>query len=194
MGLCFAMPLFACTLAACSSPTDGGAANLRGTFGGGAACVDDSAVCAADGGAPADSAAAASDSATDHGGSDAELEPDAMEFAACRDDSDCVAVPQAGCCRLGYMAAVNRDLTNAYQASAACTDRRPVCPLIRIIDDRVAECDNATHHCTMVAVDKIFCGGFVRNQHHCPQGYSCVFTRHVPDIPGQCLPSDSGGE
>jgi hypothetical protein len=39
----------------------------------------------------------------------------------------------------------------------------------------------------MVAADRIACGGFIRNQHQCPEGYLCDRRGRVPDIPGVCV-------
>jgi hypothetical protein len=58
--------------------------------------------------------------------------------------------------------------------------------MIRILDSRQPECNNGTHKCEMVAIDKIACKGFIKNQHQCPDGYNCKLTTH-PDAPGACV-------
>jgi hypothetical protein len=107
------------------------------------------------------------------------------DFISCALDSDCVAVPESGCCR-GAWVSVNRGRAADY-ASAGCTDRTPTCPQIILIGPRVPECDNATHTCTMMAVSSIACGGFVRNAHHCPEDYLCEHQNRIVDIPGVCV-------
>ena len=106
-------------------------------------------------------------------------------WEACSTDSDCVAVPQVGCCSNGYKAAVNEHHVAAYDASFTCPSPHPICPLFVILDTRQPECDNTSHTCQMVAIDQISCGGFVANQHHCPSGYDCGGAKN-PDLPGKC--------
>lgn len=121
------------------------------------------------------------------GGDDAE---DAhADWYSCAGDSDCVAVLRVGCCHEGWMEAVNRRRAEAYEASFTCPEPRPICPQIRIIDGRVPECDQASHQCTMVPVDRIECGGFVQNPHSCPTGYVCELEAGAPDVPGACTPA-----
>jgi hypothetical protein len=116
--------------------------------------------------------------------------PDAQvrspDFTSCTLDSDCVAVPESGCCSPGPWVSVNRARASAY-ASAGCTDRKATCPQIILIGPRVPECDNATHTCTLTAVSGIACGGFVRNAHHCPEDYLCEHRNRIADLPGVCV-------
>jgi hypothetical protein len=56
-----------------------------------------------------------------------------------------------------------------------------------VVDHRIPECDNASRHCTLISADRIECGGFVMNQHRCPQGYLCDVHGRPPDIPGVCV-------
>jgi hypothetical protein len=124
-------------------------------------------------------------SAGDDGG-----DGDPSPFAACTVDADCIAVARLGCCDNGWLVAINRAQQAAYEASFTCQTVRPVCAMYRVIDTRVAECDNGTRQCTMIAIDKIACGGFIRNAHACPDGYACDYEGHVADIPGQCVSTD----
>jgi hypothetical protein len=50
---------------------------------------------------------------------------------------------------------------------------------------RVAECNNATHHCEAVSVAAIHCGGFIANAHSCPNGLRCQLSS--PYLPGRCV-------
>jgi hypothetical protein len=59
--------------------------------------------------------------------------------------------------------------------------------MVTVVVPQVPECDNGKHHCAMVGVDRIACGGFIRNQHGCPEGYLCDRRGRVPDIPGVCI-------
>jgi hypothetical protein len=157
-------------------------------------CSRDPGGCPTDGG-PDGPSDAEPDSSSAHQGNagdalastDAEEEVASPDFTSCRFDSECAAVPKVGCCRLGFAVAVNRDKIQAYEASFTCGESRPICPLYIVVDRRVAECDNATRRCTMISVDHIACGGFIRNQHHCPQGYACDLRHRPPDIPGVCV-------
>jgi hypothetical protein len=94
-------------------------------------------------------------------------------FTICAFDSDCVAVPQAGCCSNGWLAAVNADLLSSYECANACT-QQTVCPMYVVNDTRVAVCDNDALACTLVAPASIACGGGGVNPHSCPTGYTCV--------------------
>jgi hypothetical protein len=75
---------------------------------------------------------------------------DAGPFAACLVDSDCVAVPQVGCCDNGWLAAVNRGEVRAYEGSFVCPEEHPICPMYRVDDRRLAKC--VTKRCEMVGV------------------------------------------
>lgn len=108
------------------------------------------------------------------------------QFRACTMDSDCVAVPRAGCCRNGWLEAVAVSQKDAYAHAEKCTEPHPICPMYIVQDRRVALCDNATHLCTMTPPDQIGCGGFIRNSHHCPAGYQCKAPK-VPDVGGKCV-------
>jgi len=104
---------------------------------------------------------------------------------SCQMDTDCVGVAANGCCQNGSKVAVAASQADAYKRSFTCAEPHPICPMIRILDTRSAECNNATHQCEMVAADKIQCGGFIRNHHACPDGYRCQ--PRGPDIPGACV-------
>jgi hypothetical protein len=118
-----------------------------------------------------------------------------LDFTSCTMDSECIAVPEVGCCGPGAWVAVNRSRVDAYQAYATCAELRPMCPMISLAGDRVAECDNGTFNCTMIVASRIACGGFIRNQHRCPDGYACNRRGRVPDIPGSCVAiTDSGAD
>lgn len=72
------------------------------------------------------------------------------QFRACQSDSDCVAVPRAGCCNNGWKEAVAVSQKDAYAKANACARAHPICPMYRIRDGRVAKCDTQTRLCTMV--------------------------------------------
>jgi hypothetical protein len=73
------------------------------------------------------------------------------EFRGCRADADCIAVERAGCCHNGWKEAVAASQADAYANANPCTKSpRPVCPMFRIRDPRVARCEAQTHLCTMV--------------------------------------------
>jgi hypothetical protein len=95
-------------------------------------------------------------------------------FTPCTLDSDCVAVPQAGCCSNGWLAAVSSCMLNAYEAANACTTPNPICPQYFVNDTRVALCDNTSLSCELVQATSIACGGDGPNPHSCPAGYGCV--------------------
>jgi hypothetical protein len=139
-------------------------------------------------------AAGAPDAAADAGSGGGDDSGDLGPFAACDVDDDCVATARLGCCDNGWLVAINRAQVDAYDAAFACRTPRPVCAMYRVIDTRVAECDNATKQCVMIAVDQIACGGFIRNAHPCPDGYACDYQGHVPDVPGQCVATDGGSQ
>jgi hypothetical protein len=101
-------------------------------------------------------------------------------FTPCAVDSDCVAVPQAGCCQNGWLAAVNADLVCAYQDANVCTTPQPICPQYIVNDTRVALCDNSANACAMVAPTSIQCGGEGSNPHACPAGFDCVQSNNGP--------------
>lgn len=142
-----------------------------------------------DAGADEDDADADTSAAMDGGGGDDVADGAHADWYSCADDSDCVAVPRVGCCHEGWMKAVNRSEADAYEASYTCPEPHPICPQIRIIDSRVPECDQSSHECTMITVDKIRCDGFVRNPHRCPAGYVCELAAGVPDVAGACVPA-----
>jgi hypothetical protein len=71
------------------------------------------------------------------------------EFASCDANSDCKAVPTAGCCFNGRMTAVNATKIDAYKQANACGRPHPICPMMRIRDTRVARCNLAAHRCEM---------------------------------------------
>ncbi len=179
MNTAMALPgvLCACALvfAGCSSQPDSSGAQ------GGALHLIGSPVKPANVSTPAAKGTPACDGAdsgtSDDGGAD---------FLACQVDDDCVAVRLGGCCNNGWKTAVNRDEVDAYEASAACHQQRPICPMYIVNDVRVAECNRASLQCEMVDIDKIACGGFIAHPHQCPDGYACVYGR-IPDVPGHCV-------
>ena len=71
------------------------------------------------------------------------------QFRACQSDSDCVAVPRAGCCDNGWKEAVAASQTDAYAQANACTRQRPMCPMFKVRDRRVAYCEPQTHLCSL---------------------------------------------
>jgi hypothetical protein len=109
------------------------------------------------------------------------------DFKACKLDSDCIAVPRAECCSNGRMEAVSSKEADAYERSFTCPDAHPICAMIRFIESRVPLCDNSTRECSMVAPQDILCGGFVRNPHQCPEGWSCDASGRPPDVAGKCV-------
>jgi hypothetical protein len=116
----------------------------------------------------------------------------APDFYSCRVDADCVAIPEGGCCPHGSKVAVNTSSVDAYNKSVACTvTPRPLCPLFLVNDTRVAECNTGTGKCEMVEPADIKCGGFTTNPHACPDGWDCLSTSHIPDVPGSCAPADA---
>lgn len=110
------------------------------------------------------------------------------QFRACTMDSDCAAVPRAGCCRNGWLEAVAVSQKDAYARAEKCGEPHPICPMYIVQDERVALCDDATHLCTMTPPDQVSCGGFFdRNHRHCPAGYGCKKTSKIPDVGGKCV-------
>src|SRR5271169_2913544 len=60
-------------------------------------------------------------------------------FRACHTDADCVAVLRGGCCQTGWKEAIATSQVDAYRLANACTQTpRPMCPMIRFRDTRVA--------------------------------------------------------
>jgi hypothetical protein len=76
--------------------------------------------------------------------------PGAASFLRCAVDTDCVAVRRNGCCNNGYKEAVNASSIAAYQASFACPDTHPICPMFRIRDARTPACNTDRHECELV--------------------------------------------
>lgn len=73
------------------------------------------------------------------------------QYRTCRADADCLAVPVVACCPHGYLTAVNPSQKDAYERDYACTKTpRPMCPMFRVRDTRVARCDTSVHLCDMV--------------------------------------------
>jgi hypothetical protein len=110
------------------------------------------------------------------------------QYRACTMDGDCVAVARVGCCNNGWKEAVAASQQGAYAASFTCPQAHPICPQYRVLDSRVALCDNATHLCKMEKPEDIHCDGFVRNAHKCPAGYTCPRSK-VPDVASICVKS-----
>jgi hypothetical protein len=96
------------------------------------------------------------------------------EVLVCTTDDECVAVDKNACCPNGTKEAVSAMAVDAYRASFRCPQARPLCPMDRVLDARVAECSNANHTCEMIKPEEIRCGGFVKNPHDCPPGYRCA--------------------
>ena len=107
---------------------------------------------------------------------------------SCQSDTDCVAVSRGGCCPNGMHDAVSVGAEDDYAAAHSCTiTPHPVCPLAVILDRRVAQCNQATNHCEMIAPEDIACGGFTLHAHQCPAGYRCQLPISTPDVPGKCV-------
>jgi hypothetical protein len=106
----------------------------------------------------------------------------------CAQDSDCVAVAQAGCCNNGYLAAVNASRTADYPVLYACQQSAPICSDHMVVDTRVAQCDFTAGKCQMIDPSQIRCGGFIHPNHGCPSGWQCHF-QGVPDVGGTCVQS-----
>ena len=95
--------------------------------------------------APAASPPASAAAPTGNGGAEVDA-----KYRACTAAADCVAVEPVGCCHTGRMIAVATAQKAAYLASFVCTDRRPICPMIRYAPDgRVPGCDQ--HLCILQA-------------------------------------------
>lgn len=107
----------------------------------------------------------------------------------CAKDSDCVAVPKAGCCHNGVLAAINAGESEAYDVSFACTDAAPICPKFVVLDKHVAQCNLTAHSCEMVDPTAIVCGGFA-NLHACPAGFACQADGPGADRTGHCIASN----
>jgi hypothetical protein len=112
--------------------------------------------------------------------------PQTAGYLACSADSDCIAVDRAGCCHNGYKDAVNKDKVAAYKTANACHDPHVICAMFMVNDDRVAVCNTAHNKCEMVKPESIQCGGFIRNAHSCPAGYTCKLS-NIPDAGGTCV-------
>ena len=113
-------------------------------------------------------------------------------ITACSVDADCVAVPRGGCCSNGWNEAVSTHHTKAYANATKCTlFPHPMCPMYLVHDTRVAQCDTGTSQCKMFAVEDIKCGGFIRNSHQCPTGYTCSHLGVNPDVGGKCVADPS---
>jgi hypothetical protein len=108
-------------------------------------------------------------------------------ITACSVDADCVAVPQGGCCDNGWMAAVNKHHTKAYENGTKCkVDPRPMCPMYLVHDTRVPQCNVGKKQCEMVAIEDIACGGRSTNPHSCPSGFECTGKALLVDGTGNC--------
>jgi hypothetical protein len=104
----------------------------------------------------------------------------------CAADSDCTAVPQAGCCDNGYLAAVNKGRAADYPLLYACTQTSPICSHVKVNDARVAQCDLSAGKCQMIQPQDIHCGGLVTPSHGCPQGWQCKLSTNA-DLGGSCV-------
>jgi hypothetical protein len=58
-------------------------------------------------------------------------------------------VPRAGCCDNGWKEAVAVSQKDAYAQANACTRTRPICPMFKVRDRRVAYCEPQAHLCSM---------------------------------------------
>ncbi len=107
---------------------------------------------------------------------------------SCKNDNDCVAVDEGGCCQHGKLVAVNKHYTKAYEKAHGCNvNPRPMCPLYLILDTRVAQCNWGKSKCEMVRPEDIACGGHtIHRPHGCPDGYTCKFPEFAADVPGVC--------
>jgi hypothetical protein len=76
--------------------------------------------------------------------------PGPASFLSCAVDGDCVAVRRNGCCNNGYKEAVNASAVAAYQASFACPEAHPICPMFRIRDARTPACNADRHECELL--------------------------------------------
>ena len=72
------------------------------------------------------------------------------DYLMCSEDSDCIAVPKAGCCNNGYKEAVNKDRVDSYRAANTCKIAHPMCAQFIVEDKRVAQCNRTSHRCEMV--------------------------------------------
>jgi hypothetical protein len=70
-------------------------------------------------------------------------------FAGCRSNEDCIAVPEAGCCPVGWKVAVNRDQRACYEAALRCDEAHPICIRMLVVDRRDARCNPASGLCEM---------------------------------------------
>ncbi len=73
------------------------------------------------------------------------------EMFGCTSDKDCKGVSTGGCCPIGRLVAVNSGKADDYKKATPCDKIRPICPMIRVRETRVARCDAAHHRCEMVA-------------------------------------------
>jgi hypothetical protein len=109
----------------------------------------------------------------------------------CAVDADCVRVTASCCGGNNDWDAVRQGDEQEFHTLLACPAHQ-VCPLFVIADDHaMAECDATTNLCQAVKPRDIVCGGFVRNAHACPAGWSCLATK--PDRPGSCVQECSAG-
>jgi len=103
---------------------------------------------------------------------------------SCKVDSDCVVIEDDTSCDEGVLVAVNKDHADRY-----CGYENPDvdCSIPAWSDTRVAQCDFSAHKCQMIEPTAIHCGGFINPNHGCPDGFSCDFHGHVPDVGGSCV-------
>jgi hypothetical protein len=92
------------------------------------------------------------DSGADAKPGDAATDGQTGAFFTCTFNSDCVAVSKNSCCDNGFMEAVNQASVDAYKASFTCTTKQ-VCPMFRIVDNRMPHCTPDTHKCELVRPD-----------------------------------------
>ncbi|HEX8954334.1 MAG TPA: hypothetical protein VF945_20915, partial [Polyangia bacterium] len=101
----------------------------------------------------------------------------------CKVDSDCIVIEDDTSCADGVLVAVNKDHADEYCGADAAVD----CSIPAWSDTRVAQCDFSAHACQMIDPTQIHCGGFINPNHGCPDGFSCDFHGHVPDVGGSCV-------
>ena len=73
-----------------------------------------------------------------------------QDYLTCTGDSDCIAVPKAGCCNNGYRAAVNKNKVEEYRAANTCKLDHPICAQFIVTDRRIPKCNRTSHQCEMV--------------------------------------------
>ncbi len=122
-------------------------------------------------------------SAASRGGEAVQAERSGSTMLSCAVDSDCVVIEDDTSCADGVLVAVNKDHADDYCGGEGEVD----CSIPAASDTRVAQCDFSAHTCQMIDPTLIHCGGFINPSHACPDGFSCDFHGHVPDVGGSCV-------